>query len=241
MPTGIYIRTKETRRILSEAQKGIRKGKKQIGGVAYHSEESRRKISESNKGRVVSKETRKKLSLANKGKKHFISKIARAKMVKAHLGKPGACGMLGKCHSEESKKKISKQLKKIWQNLDYRKEQQKIMHLACNIKPNQPEKRLRRELNKLFPKEYKYVGAGAFWIGIKNPDFINVNSQKKIIELFGDYWHGFTKTGRTKTQEENQRVKHFAKYGYETLIIWECELQNIKQLEKRLLVFHNAK
>lgn len=97
---------------------------------------------------------------------------------------------------------------------------------------------MRNRLSKLFPNEYKYVGNGSILIGFKNPDFINVKGQKKIIELFGDYWHSKKKTGRTKKQEEFQRVKHFAKYGYKTLIVWESELRDIIVLKKKLIEFH---
>ena len=93
----------------------------------------------------------------------------------------------------------------------------------------------------MFPGEYKFVGDGKIWIGYKNPDFINVNGQKKIIELFGDYWHSVGRTGRTKQQEENQRINHFAKYGFKVLIVWERELKNIPKLKKKLIRFHNQK
>ncbi len=56
--------------------------------------------------------------------------------------------------------------------------------------------------------------------------------------MFGNYWHGEERTGRTRKQEENQRIKHFAKYGYKTLIIWEYKLKNTKKLERKILQFH---
>lgn len=108
---------------------------------------------------------------------------------------------------------------------------------GSRTRPTKPEKRLRKGLNILFPGEYKYVGDGTTFIGGKCPDFININGQKKIIEMFGNYWHSEEKIGRTKQQEENQRIKHFAKYGFKTLIVWENELKNIKQLKKKLLRF----
>lgn len=62
----------------------------------HHSEESKKKISESNKGRVVSKETRKKISESEKGK--TVSEETKKKLSKAQMGK---------YHSEASRKKIS--------------------------------------------------------------------------------------------------------------------------------------
>ena len=45
---------------------------------------------------------------------------------------------------------------------------------------------------------------------------------------FGMYHHGEYFTGRNKDQEENQRIDHFAKYGFKTLIIWQDELRSNK-------------
>lgn len=113
----------------------------------------------------------------------------------------------------------------------YLKKLSKSMHL----KPNKPETFLIKLLNINFPKEYKYVGGFKFFLGGKNPDFMNVNSKKKLIELFGDYWH--------KDEDPRNRIKHFKKYGFDTLVIWEKELKekNINRLNKKLIKFHNKK
>ena len=57
--TSGYIVSKETKRKISEANKG-----------RTHTEESKRKMSEANKGKKASKETKRKLSELNKGEKH---------------------------------------------------------------------------------------------------------------------------------------------------------------------------
>ena len=80
-----------------------------------HSEETKRKISESNKGRVVSSETREKIKLANLGKKRTeetkrkIGLVTKGKKNPKHsewMKKNGP--MIGKHHSEETKRKMSK-------------------------------------------------------------------------------------------------------------------------------------
>ena len=168
-----------------------------------------------------SKSTRKKLSKARKG----ITKEINPNLIR----------------SKEYKRKKSIAQQRKWDDIKYRKKQLKAICASriLRILPNAPERRLRNGLNKMFPGEYKYVGDGSFTIGYKNPDFVNINGQKRIIELFGDYWHSKKMTGKTKKQEENQRVKHFAKCGYKTLIVWEHELKNIKQLKRKLKEFHN--
>jgi len=65
------------------------------------------------------------------------------------------------------------------------------------------------------------------------PDFININGQKKIIELYGDYWH--------RNDDPQDRIDLFAKYGYQTLIIWEHELKNEVELKDKLQEFSYGK
>ena len=79
----------ETKRKLSEINKG-----------KTHSDETKRKLSEINKGKKVSDETRRKLSEMNKGEKHpFFGKTGE--------GNP----FFGKKHSEETLKKMSESAK----------------------------------------------------------------------------------------------------------------------------------
>ena len=83
-------RTAETRRKMSESHKGKK-----------FSEEHRRKISEAKKGKFLSEDTRKKMSESHKGKK--FSEEHRRKMSESHKGK----------HlSEEHRRKISEALKR---------------------------------------------------------------------------------------------------------------------------------
>jgi len=108
-----------------------------------------------------------------------------------------------------------------------------------SVRPTKTEKTLNKILCKLLPKEYQYVGDGEVIIGRRNPDFMNVNGQKKIIEMFGNYWHSRKFTGMSKKEHRQERQKHFAKYGYKTLVVWEHELQNTKQLKAKIKAFHN--
>jgi len=86
-------------------------------------------------------------------------------------------------------------------------------------------------LKKSFPNEWKFVGDGQVILGGLNPDFINCNGRKLIIELFGDYWHGAKCTRPFVTEEERRDV--YGKYGYRQLVIWEHEL---KELPERSIV-----
>ena len=68
---------------------------------------------------------------------------------------------------------------------------------------------------------YKYVGDGSFIIGYKNPDFINTNGEKKLIEVGNEYHH--------QDNYISKRRKHFAKYGWESYIFITNKL-NEKQI-----------
>ena len=98
-----------------------------------------------------------------------------------------------------------------------------------SVRPTKPEKVIQALLDKHFPKEWKYVGNGKVWFGKKNPDFMNVNGQKKLIEVYGDYWH--------KGEDPQERINHFKQYGFDTLVIWENECYKD---EKYLLKLMNS-
>jgi len=83
-------------------------------------------------------------------------------------------------------------------------------------RPNRPEKKLWRLLATLFPNSYKYTGAGEVWIGNRNPDFMNVNGRKAVVELWGDYWHA--------GDDPERLTQHYHQYGFSCLIVWEHEL-----------------
>lgn len=96
-------------------------------------------------------------------------------------------------------------------------------------RPNYRELQLLKILDNLYPNEWKYVGDGSFIINGKNPDFINCNGKKLIIELFGERWHD--------KSEEESRKEAFKPYGYNTLIIWVRELRDIITLKDKLSLF----
>ena len=72
------------------------------GGNSKHNEESIKKMSEAQMGKIKSDETKKKLSEANMGK--TLSDEHKQKIGKANMGNTN---MLGKIHSDESKQKMS--------------------------------------------------------------------------------------------------------------------------------------
>ncbi|MDI6730794.1 MAG: hypothetical protein QMD06_04560, partial [Candidatus Altarchaeum sp.] len=134
------------------------------------------------------------------------------------------------------RKKQSLTIKMLWKNKKYRKtvSESQSMHSkemwrnrisalkiakSLSIKPNRPEKKLLLIIRKNnFP--FKYTGNYKFWIyGEKhsyNPDFIHLY-EKKVIELFGEYWH---RESKNKLKDKS-RIQTYNKHGYNVLIIWE--------------------
>lgn len=99
---------------------------------------------------------------------------------------------------------------------------------------NKYEETLENLLNKIGLNEYKYVGDGKFTIERYNPDFINCNGKKKIIEFFGDYWHN----RKERIAIDKRKLRTYRKYGYDCLVIWGHNLSD-KNLTDHILRFHN--
>jgi very-short-patch-repair endonuclease len=201
--------TEETLKKISESSKGrimpreaVLKRNAKLRGQK-RTVEFKRKMSATKKGTIVSLETGRKISKALKGRK----------MSQIHKDKIGLKSK-GRKHTEQTKKNHSIVMKKKWEDPAYAKK----MFKAYAMKPTKPELQMEALLNELFPKEYKYVGDGDVWIAGKCPDFINCNGQKKIIEVYGDYWH--------KDDNPQDRIDIFEPYGYQTLVIWASEIDD---------------
>jgi len=87
---------------------------------------------------------------------------------------------------------------------------------AARLRPNKVEEVLLEFLEDISSSDWKY-NDGWFILAGKVPDFVNVNGQKKVIELFGNFWH-------PGPWEEEERIKLFSQFGYKTLVVWEDEV-----------------
>lgn len=180
-----------------------------------------------------------KINISNGKKEKLFNHISNCKcpFCKAKRGelKGSKNYFYDKHHTEETKKKISLANKgrKCSKEIVIKKIQNAFK--ALRLKPNKSEKKLTKLLNQILPNEYKYVGNGKMIIERFNPDFINANGQKKIIELYGDYWHN---REDIKKRDKN-RLRIYSGYGYKTLIIWENELKDFNKLREKILNFNS--
>ncbi|MEK6932284.1 MAG: radical SAM protein [Nanoarchaeota archaeon] len=100
-------------------------------------------------------------------------------------------------------------------------------------KPNNAELRLLNLLQKNYPNEWGFVGNGEIRVGNYCPDFVNSNNKKKILELFGDYWHNKPDS----EEKDTLKISTYSKHGYETLVIWEHELNDEQRLLEKIFNF----
>ena len=168
-----------------------------------HSDEARTKMAISqkgknkwSKGRTLSIETRQKISLA----------------VKLRWQNP------------EYRAKVIQALKARWADPDYADRVRPLIIKGNFQKPTQPEQRL-IDIIKRFHLPFKYTGDGKLTIHGFNPDFVNCNGAKVIIEVFGDYWHG--KRARTWKETELGRIMIFNSFGFKCIVLWEKELNTL--------------
>ena len=105
------------------------------------------------------------------------------------------------------------------------------------LKPNKLELKFDKLLWEWCPGEWKFTGDGGFILGGKIPDWLNVNGKKKLIELFGDFWHSDNNFWFKTRNDEKSRIEYFKGYGFDTLVIWEKELQDIESLKSKILSF----
>ena len=176
-------------------------------------------------------EIAKKVSISNTGK--FVNNETKLKMSVCRLGDKNH--FYGKHHTKETKLILSEKIKNKYKDEEF------LINYSKSLikKPNKPETILIKLLNEIIPNKFEYVGDYSLWIDGKNPDFIN-KTEKKIIEFFGDYWHGSKVKGKSNKEHEIETINHFKENGYSTLIIWETEMSNMKNIVGKILKFERS-
>jgi len=227
----------EAIRKMKESHNDWQRGEKHPMFGKTHTPEVCKRLSESHKGIPLSEKHRK--SIGESSKKIWANKSKEerdrwAKNISAgEKGRPPmnpealkrmAITKKGKRCSPQTEF-TSERMKSLYRDPAYIRKMMK----AWNRRPNKPESLLMRLLDYLYPGQWKYTGDFSFTINGRCPDFVNCNGQKKIIELFGDYWH--------RGQDPADRAAIFAPFGYETLVIWEHELIKIQSVIDKIRGF----
>lgn len=171
-----------------------------------HSEETKKNISKSEKGKIVSEITRIKQS---NSRLEYIKKNPDKEKERAK--KAG-----NTMKNRKQRPEVIERIRIKWQDKDYRN--RRLKEMLKFRKPNKPERKIIDIIqNNNLP--YLYVGDGKLIIEGFNPDFVHKN-KKIIIEVFGDYWHN----RKDWSLRDKRRIDIFNLYGYKTFIFWEHEI-----------------
>ena len=217
-PVGVYDRE------IGKAR-GIKYG---MTGKHFTAESNRKrgkKISKALMGHETPQAIRDKISKSEKGK--VVNSFQRMHIregIKKRFRK------FGFIVSSEARKKLKFIAIRLWQDPNYREKVTKARIKGQQIKPNKSELKLDFILKSFLPNEYKLNVLGYLIISGKIPDFVNVNGKKKLIELYGDYWH--------RNDNPQDRINLFKKFGWDTLVVWEKELKNEILIKEKILEFN---
>lgn len=145
----------------------------------------------------------------------------------------------GKKHTPETRRILSAKARALgtFRQLAKDPEFQRRRMLGLHARPNKPESVVRSMLNKMFPGEYRYSGDGSFIVDGLNPDFVNINGQKKVIEVFGEQYHDPNHAVRAISHRSTEagRKKVFARFGYKMLVVWSKEIYGGGATGRRVL------
>jgi len=146
---------------------------------------------------------------------------------------------MNRIRSKKTLKKLSKRMKKQWKNNKFR---EKMMKIRKHQWTEEAKRKLLITLNKRgitgiekkiikilekYELPFKYCGDGSFIIHGLNPDFVNINGEKKLIEVFFEYFK--IKQYGSIDKYKKQRYAIFRYYGFDTLFIDYQTLQSSKE------------
>ena len=241
---------KDGQKISLQIGRGWMKGK-------HHTEETKRKCSESGKKRIFTKEQwdrmlkglekghgwNKGIPLSLEARKH-LSEIQMGKKINNNQRRGLEVGRInrkGQKASEKTREKLRlSHLGHKMSNTTKMKKSKFMKKLWENDKAYRKQVLGRRNMsslevrvNNLINKNnlpYKFVGNGKFFIERKNPDFINVNGEKIAIEVF---WKKHKEQFNNKNFEEweKEREKIFKKYGWKIIFIEGSNITNNEIIE----------
>jgi predicted XRE-type DNA-binding protein len=97
-------------------------------------------------------------------------------------------------------------------------------------RPNLSEEKLLSLLHEI-SDDWRYIGDGSKIIYGRNPDFWD--GKTNLIEFFGEPWH--------PRSDEEERITHYRKHGYNCMVVWWEELIENKKthaLENRIMEWY---
>jgi hypothetical protein len=205
---------------------GFQKGHEPF--LKKHSEKTKKLLSELRRGKKnpmygkhPSLKTRLLMSQSHSGKKnHFFGKHHTPES-RRKMRLNCTYNMLGKHHTKETKRKIKESWKKHTPEI-----------IRKSLRRRTPSS-LEAEAIQIFKKyslPYIFTGNGTFFIENYNPDFVNANGQKIILEVYARYFKGLH--GSIDSWKQKRR-RAYGEYGYKVLFFNEAQI-NEEFILKRL-------
>lgn len=222
--SGVYKRTKPiwNKDLTKETDKRVAKMAKNISkSLTKYYENPKEREKQSKRIKIVMNKPEVKIKISKGQIKRFkdlkerekASKIALKRFQDPKEREKQSKRMIEAQNRPEAKEKKKKNTTKSWTDPEFQKKQA----IARVLKPNN----LELFFDELTPDIVRYVGNLQFFIVTNkrthNPDF-KVHNRKKIIELFGDYWH--------KGKDPAALIEEYNEAGWKCLIFWENEIYN---------------
>ena len=132
---------------------------------------------------------------------------------------------------KQSQELIEKRRQAIWGKERYEMQVKAILK-GLMKRPTSLEKQMMSIIKK-YNLPYKYTGDGSFLVGHKNPDFVNINGEKKLIEVANLQHHD--------QNYSRERSNYFKKWGWKSYIFRTDKLDEEEILEKIEEVFSKEK
>jgi predicted transcriptional regulator len=228
---------------------------------ALKQSEINKKISETSSNFWVSEEgIQRKEEIGKKGKAYWSSEKGKGvlrkreeKYNREEMSKKSSQTLKNLFQTEEGKKILEERNIYIRSSKIREKNRQKVLkaqqnpeywkkkHKSQTNSPNNFEKAI---INML-PSSFRFTGdknpEGIFYLKngrVKNADFISPN-KTKVIECFGDFWHGHKRNIGNQTPEDHMKevINNYKEIGVDCLVIWENELKNKENLQLKIHKF----
>ena len=137
-----------------------------------------------------------------------------------------------KHRSQTMRDKKSKITKQLWKNPKFKAMMVQKIRKSIAKKPTKPEQNI-IELIKKYALPFHYTGDGEVIIDGLNPDFVHINNNRKVIEVFGRVFHDPEESffNVPLRQQYLGKVLDYKKRGCDCLILWEDE-PKLEMLEK---------
>lgn len=203
-----------------------------------HTTKTREKISKARKGKKMPEEYRQRLSMTMKGdgnpfygRQHSPkTRALLSELIKGKRNSPSteftSERMKKLCQTPKEKERRSRTSKQLWQSKEYAEKTLNAILKSLARRPNKLELKAIGLLDKNFPNEWQYTGNGKVILGKLIPDFINVNGKKKVIEIFGEYWHTGERTKNRPNLTKEGRIKEYQQLGFGCLVLWDRDLED---------------